>query len=106
MTTLFPKVDKFVVEEISIFYHTFLTRVHQGTFSDIHKSGDTSLANNCRRITTLSVFSKVYERGTASRLTSYFEKRNNVLDATQFVFRKNSSTELTVLQALNILQNN
>ena len=59
----------------------------------IFKSGDSSSVNNCRPISVLSFFSKVFERVVYNRVLDFLCK-NNVLYDYQFGFRQKHSAQL------------
>src|SRR5690606_23629189 len=66
--------------------------------------GDPNDFSNYRPIAILPVFSKIFERLLHVRLYSYFEN-NNLLNDSQFGFRKFRSTELAVLHIKEYLLN-
>ena len=57
----------------------------------VFKSGNTSLLNNYRPISVLSIFSKIFEKIIYNKLIVFIEN-NNILFEKQFGFRKNNST--------------
>ena len=70
----------------------------------VYKSGDSSLPNNYRPISLLSVFDKLLEKLMAIRLNKFLSV-NNILYRYQFGFRKNYSTVLAVIDVVdNILE--
>lgn len=70
----------------------------------VYKSGDNSNVNNFRPISTLPVFSKMYESLISSRLSDFIESEN-ILTNHQYAFRKNCSTTLAILELTsNILK--
>lgn len=62
----------------------------------IYKSGDKNDIQNYRPISVLPTLSKVLERVVYSRLAEYLEKYN-VLEPSQYGFRKNSTTYMAIL---------
>ena len=60
------------------------------------KSGDHSDFNNYRPISILPYFSKLIEKIVHNRLYDYFDKFN-LLNTSQFGFRKNHSTYMPLL---------
>jgi len=63
----------------------------------VHKKGDTSLVNNYRPISLLSIFDKIREKLMYKRLSNFLSK-NNILYDYQFGFRKNHSTVLALIE--------
>ena len=57
----------------------------------IYKKGEKTNPSNYRPIASLPPLSKIYERGIANRLNSFFDKFN-VIHASQFGFQKGKST--------------
>jgi len=107
--------DEISARVIKDTYHIYLTPlIHlinlslaQGVFPNelkiarvvpLYKSGDSQSISNYRPISILSVFSKVFERVMQCRLLDFLDK-HDLLDKSQFGFRKNHSTitALTVL---------
>ena len=68
----------------------------------IYKIGKKNDVNNCRPISLLSPFSKIFESLVCERLNSYFVA-NDLLHCKQYEFRKNSKTELAVNQIVEEL---
>lgn len=68
----------------------------------IFKSGDPSLLDNYRPISTLSVFNKVFEKLLANRLIDFFE-RNQVLYAYQYGFRQACSTATAITELVDFV---
>ena len=68
----------------------------------IYKNGKKNDVNNCRPISLLSPFSKIFESLVCERLNSYF-MANDLLHCKQYRFRKNSMTELAVNQIVEEL---
>ena len=75
-------------------------QLKQAYITPIFKSGDPSLFSNYRPISVLSVFSKIFERLLHNRLIKYFDE-NNILEDSQFGFRKSYSTELALAYTLD-----
>lgn len=65
----------------------------------IHKSGDNNDLNNYRPISILPSLSKIYEKIVHTRLYKYIEKYN-ILDTSQYGFRKNRTTDMAVLDLI------
>ena len=70
----------------------------------VFKSGNSSIINNYRPISTLSVFDKIFEKLIASRLTDFLNNRN-FLYSFQYGFRKGSGTELALVEISNMIYN-
>lgn len=68
----------------------------------LHKGGDPSSLINFRPISLLSSLSKVLERAMFNKMLSFIDKFH-ILSDSQFGFRKNHSTELAILHALNFI---
>lgn len=66
----------------------------------VFKSGDKREVNNYRPISMLPSFNKVFEKVICSRLKSYLEN-NELLIQQQFGFRTGRSTELAILEFVN-----
>jgi len=85
-----------------------------GVFSDnlkiakvvpIFKSGDSEIPANCRPISVLTYFSKIFETVLYVRLNDYFTK-SNLLSQQQHDFRNNHSTSLAITDLYeNLLHN-
>ena len=58
----------------------------------IHKSGDIEEPTNFRPINLLPILSKILEKVISTQLREYLEN-NNLLNESQYAYRKNSSTE-------------
>ena len=54
----------------------FPQKLKSGQVIPIHKNGSTTLLKNYRPITTLSVFSKIYEKLVHIRMTSFISRYN------------------------------
>jgi len=62
----------------------------------IFKTGDKQSLQNCRPISVLSSFSKIYEKIIFNRHLKYLEI-NNILSNSQYDFRKNHSTYMSLI---------
>lgn len=89
---------------ITTLSHLINLSLSQGVFPDelklakvipLFKSGDKLIINNYRPVSLLSVFSKVFEKCMASRLTDFIDT-NNILYKYQFGFRKKHSTSMAI----------
>ena len=61
-------------------------------YNTTHKSGDIEEPTNFRPINLLPIPSKILEKVISTQLTEYLEN-NNLLKASQYAYRNNSSTE-------------
>ena len=66
----------------------------------IFKAGEPALLDNYRPISLLSIFSKIYEKIMANRLSKYIEE-NELLSKYQYGFRKNHSTVHPLVHFVN-----
>ena len=62
----------------------------------VYKSGDKNDLNNYRPISILSSLSKIFEKIVYTRLIKFLDKFN-ILDSSQYGFRKKRTTCMTVL---------
>ena len=69
------------------------------------KGGDQRVRGNYRPVSLLPLFSKLFEKVIAKRMTSYFEN-NGILTNHQFGFRKSYSTELAAINLYDTLLKN
>ena len=86
----------------SIKYGTFPEKLKIGRVIPIHKSGSHKNITNYRPITTLSVFSKIFEKLVHKRLSKFISKYNLIND-NQFGFLKNKNTSDAILEFLDNL---
>jgi len=103
-------VLKHTANELSgVLAQVFNCSLEQGVFPDqlklakvvpIFKSGDRLKVSNYRPISILSPFAKLLEKLYNTRLISFVNK-NNILVDNQYGFRKNLSTELALLDLTN-----
>ena len=70
----------------------------------IYKKGNKFLTTNHRPISTLSPFSKIFEKHILNQLTKFINK-HNILHSFQYGFRKNSSTEMALTQITDEISN-
>ena len=66
---------------------------------------DDTDANNYRPISLLSNFNRVFKKIIYKRLTSYIEK-HDLLNSSQYGFRKGHSTQHAILDIVNDIQSN
>ena len=83
----------------SIINGIFPSKLKSGRVIPLHKKGSTTSLTNYRPITTLSVFSKIFEKLVHSRMSSFI-KRYNIINSNQFGFQKNKSTSDAILEFL------
>ena len=105
-----PNILKYTSSVISTpLTHIINLSIKTGVFSNqlkkakvipLFKSGDRGDFNNCRPISILPAFNKIFENIISSRLINYFEK-NNLLTEHQHGFRAQHSTETAILQFVN-----
>ena len=68
--------------------------------SPVHKSGNSDIIDNYRPISSLPVFSKIFERLTLDRMTSFLS-HNNILTPCQYGFRRGRSTTQAVVKLVS-----
>jgi hypothetical protein len=81
---------------------TFPEVLKKSIVSPVFKSGDREHMGNYRPISSLSVFSKLFENAFCNRLVNYLDKFD-YLDNCQHGFRKNMSTTTAVSDFVNRL---
>lgn len=89
----------------------FNKMLQQGVFPDclkiakvipVYKSGDASDPSNFRPISTLSTFSKIFEKLLVNRFISFINQ-NNILYKYQYGFRKGCSTTTATVELVEFL---
>ena len=83
----------------SIEVGVFPSKLKLGRVIPLHKNGSTTSLKNYRPITTLSVFSKIFEKLVHVRMTSFIN-RFNIIKPNQFGFQKNKCTSDAILEFL------
>ena len=85
----------------------FPTRLEYSIITPLHKKGNKNNVANYRPISILTSFSKIFEKIIYNRLVTHITS-NKILTNSQFVLRKNSSTDKAayklfhnILRALN-----
>ena len=71
----------------------------------VFKKGDSRIVSNYQPISSLSIFDKLLEKIVYKRLYDFLRK-NNVLYKYQFGFRKNHSTAMAILEAVDFCYEN
>jgi len=71
----------------------------------VHKSNDETEPGNYRPISLLSIFNWIFEKLMYHRLRSFLDK-NSILFKSQYGFHEKHSTQHTILDTVNIIQNN
>ena len=71
----------------------------------LFKKGDASSMSNYRPISLLPTISKVFERVIYNQLYDYFNN-NNLLAGQQYVFRAHHSTDVKLVDYINIQMDN
>ena len=75
----------------------FPDKLKKGRVIPLHKEGAMNDISNYRPITTLSVFSKIFEKLVHKRMTSFIS-RYNLIKPNQFGFQKNKCTSDAILE--------
>jgi len=89
---------------LSVAAGTFPHSMKTARVIPIFKSGDPTLTNNYRPISTLPILSKILEKLMHKQLM-YFLSSNSILSPCQFGFRSNSSTSDAILEFLDCAAN-
>ena len=102
-----------VIQDCAVIAHSltnvFNRSIQTGIFPDdfnlacispIFKNGSKYDRNNYGPISVLSVVAKVFEKLISKQLSTYFES-NKLLSKSQLGFRKNNSTETSLLNITN-----
>ena len=84
----------------SILQGTFPTKLKLGRVIPLHKSGSQTAVSNYRPITTLSIFSKIFEKLVHKRLVKFIDKYE-IINKNQFGFQKSKSTSDAILEFLD-----
>ena len=96
-----PVLSPFLTELFneSIIHGKFPNKLKVGRVIPLHKTGPTTLLKNYRPITTLSVFSKIFEKLVHKRMISFIA-RYDIIKLNQFGFQKNKNTSDAILEFL------
>ena len=78
----------------------FLDVLKRGCITPIFKKDDSRYLDNYRPVSTLPIFSKIYEKLLFNRLYSFFAA-TNIIYNNQFGFRRNHSTSHAVNYAVH-----
>ena len=76
-----------------------------GIVVTVPKKGDLSDVNDYRRITLISIFSKIYSHILDNRLRTWAENNINILNESQFGFIQNKSTIDRLFNLQSIVSN-
>ena len=89
-----------ILYNLSLVKSVFPTLLKVARVSPCYKSGQQNIIDNYRPISSLPIFSKVFERLTLIRMESFIS-RENILTSCQFGFRKGCSTTHAVVKLLS-----
>ena len=84
---------------------TFPVILKTGIVSPVYKKGNQQLFDNYRPISTLPIFSKLYEKIIDKRIYSYLITKNVLYDK-QFGFRKNHYTSHAINYSIKYIADN
>ena len=96
-TTLLKLNSALIAAPIALLFNQSITngkfpsKLKTANITPIHKSGNKNDVNNYRPISTLSIFSKIFETLMKRKLMSYLDK-NKILSKSQYGFRAGYST--------------
>jgi hypothetical protein len=96
---------------LSTFFNSFMdsgifpTILKVGNITPIFKKGDSQLFDNYRPVSTIPIFSKIFEKLIYNRLYSYLVSKNILYDK-QFGFRKSHSTSHAINYSVNHIVEN
>ena len=82
-----------------IYEGTFPNKLKTGRVTPLYKEGNLTEVSNYRPITSLSVFSKLFEKLVHKRITSFIS-RYNLIKPIQFGFQKSKCTSDAILEFL------
>ena len=109
--TLLKRCSNFLSPVLAVFYNKFM---HSGIFPDIlktgivspvYKKGNPQLLDNYRPISTLPIFSKLFEKLIYVRIYNFLISKN-VLYEKQFGFRKSHSTSHAINYSVKYVADN
>ena len=89
-----------VLYNISLVKAVFPDLLKIARINPAHKSGPLDVIDNYRPISSLPVFSKIFERLTLDRIENFIS-RHNILTPCQFGFRRGRSTTLAVVKLVS-----
>ena len=98
-------------EPLAIIFNTsiesgiFPTKLKIAKVIPIFKAGDATAPSNCRPISLLSIFNKIFEKLIYKRLNSYLISKE-IISESQYGFREKHSTEHAVLDIISKIQAN
>ena len=79
---------------------TFPTRLKFSQVFPIFKKGNKTEMSDCKPVSLLTPFSKIFEKVIYNRLLQH-TKENNIIVTDQYGFKNNSSTELAIFKLTN-----
>ena len=82
---------------------TFPSILKLGKITPVYKKDDEQLLENYRPISTLPIFGKIFEKIIYTRLYGFFTS-NNILNKSQFGFRKSHSTSHALNYSINCIE--
>ena len=91
-----------VLYNISLVKAVFPNLLKIARVNPAHKSGETNIIDNYRPISSLPLFSKIFERLTLRRMEGFLN-RYNILTPCQFGFRKERSTSLAITKLVSLV---
>ena len=89
-----------ILYNISLVKSVFPDILKIARINPAHKSGPTDVIDNYRPISSLPVFSKIFERLTLNRMEDFIYQQN-ILTPCQFGFRRGRSTTLAVIKLVS-----
>ena len=109
--TLLKRCSNFLSPVLAVFYNKFMYSgifpdiLKTGIVSPVYKKGNPQLLDNYRPISTLPIFSKLFEKLIYVRIYNFLISKN-VLYEKQFGFRKSHSTSHAINYAVNYVTDN
>ena len=97
-----PLADIF---NMSVQKGVFQSKLKEAKVIPVCKSDDEREPGNYRPISLLSIFNRIFEKLMYHRLKSFLDK-NNILFKSQYGFHEKHSTQHTILDTVNVIQNN
>ena len=94
------RIHFMILFNLSLVKSVFPILLKVARVSPCYKSGQQNIIDNYRPISSLPIFSKIFERLTLIRMESFIS-RENILTSCQFGFRKGCSTTHAVVKLLS-----